>query len=155
MKRVLFLILMTGVMFLAACGGNQEENAQNNTMNTQPMQYRSNDTTQQNDPKRQDSVREYTNIDAPDRNMKKADNETSKRLKEEIMKVDGVNQAEVVFEDDRLVVALDIVNRQRANPVIPNRVRDIIERYELDDKNVSVYTDEAYFNRVRNMLTRP
>ncbi|QHS22890.1 hypothetical protein GWK91_08005 [Virgibacillus sp. MSP4-1] len=155
MKRVLFLILLTGVMLLAACGGNQEENAQNNTMNTQPMQYRSNDTTQQNDPKRQDSVREYTNIDAPDRNMKKADNETSKRLKEEIMKVDGVNQAEVVFEDDRLVVALDIVNRQRANPVIPNRVRDIIERFELDDKNVSIYTDEAYFNRVRNMLTRP
>ncbi|SET67524.1 Sporulation lipoprotein YhcN/YlaJ (Spore_YhcN_YlaJ) [Salinibacillus kushneri] len=156
MKRVLFLIILTSVMFLVACGGNEDEaQNHNNNMNTQPVKYRENNTTQQNDTNREENVREYTNIEAPNQNLEEADNELSRRLKEEILKVEGVNQAEVVVNDDRLVVALDIVNRQRANPVIPNRVRDVIEKFEMDDKNVSIYTDEAYFNRVRNMLTRP
>ncbi|MRG88239.1 YhcN/YlaJ family sporulation lipoprotein [Salinibacillus xinjiangensis] len=157
MKKTLLCLLAATGMIISGCGGEDEagrgdRNTNDNTL-TQPMKYERNQTNQQNK-QYTNKPESYTNMKSPTRNQKDADNGLANRLREKILEVEGVNNAEVVTRDDRILVALDIVERQQANPVVPNRVRDVIEQM-TDNENISIYTDEAYFDRLRNLQTRP
>ncbi|MCP8616995.1 YhcN/YlaJ family sporulation lipoprotein [Salirhabdus salicampi] len=155
-----FMIGIAGVLLTGCMDTNGQQEGQRNDDLAQPIQYRANDgaNNQQTgtDQRNGDQVGMQNIGDGnPDGDRNSYEDENLRRHAEEIERTiaqhDGVQAAQTVITDDRIYVAIQQV--RGANPAVVADVRLIVEEM-TNRKDIVVYTDRIYFDRMKNLKTR-
>ncbi|TCT27113.1 sporulation lipoprotein YhcN/YlaJ [Melghiribacillus thermohalophilus] len=78
-------------------------------------------------------------------------------IRSRVETVPGVNGAQTVVTEDKIMVALDIQNYETDTDtasIVRQVVEDMTERDDIKQKEVVVYTDQIYFNRLKSLNAR-
>ncbi|MBO8155948.1 MAG: YhcN/YlaJ family sporulation lipoprotein [Bacillaceae bacterium] len=157
----LFIIL---TMFTAGClDTTQEEDFEPNI--TQPIDYREQDPDPDINEGRE-TVPDLDNVN--DRLFNENNlNATSygdedlaalaEIIRSRVETVPGVNGAQTVVTNDKIMVALDIQNYKTDTDtasIVRQVVEDMTARDDIKPKEVVVYTDQIYFDRLQNLRDR-
>ncbi len=152
MKKMIFLTLFTVFTALMLTGCNDEAEDYNNEILSQPVKYeQSNRESNKNESK---SVKPNVTYSKKTTNSNSEDIELAEKITKEVKKVRGVHDAQVMIADGKINVAIDSEDEFRGNPNLLNNVRDKVEPF-ADGRSIELYSDGAYFDRMRNMSTNP
>ncbi|MBB6451904.1 hypothetical protein HNQ94_000325 [Salirhabdus euzebyi] len=171
MKKNLIIVTTVLGITLAGCGNeaNQLNNNQTETNNdylTQPIEYRmdeqqnNNNYTPEHSANKSKAYQQELNRRSPNQKEGQtsyADEELAgiaDKITEEVEGISGVVEVQTVVTPFRVLVALKVNEHERMDPEVQNKVREAVER--LTNRNdVAIYTDAAYFDRIKNLNARP
>ncbi|SET82745.1 Sporulation lipoprotein YhcN/YlaJ (Spore_YhcN_YlaJ) [Oceanobacillus limi] len=161
-----FIIYTASALVLAGCGTQEEgRHANNQQNNLQPIHYETPD--QQGDRLGEDrsigqrggypqSELEGLNAgETNDRTQDRYTNDQTTEISEHLSQLNFVKQAQVTSTDDRIVVAVMLNNHTEQTSLDGTdaeveQIKHEVRRF-VQDKTVVVYTDNIYWNRMRNI----
>ncbi|MFD2046204.1 YhcN/YlaJ family sporulation lipoprotein [Ornithinibacillus salinisoli] len=161
-----YIMLYAAMLFLIGCT-NQEEgrHANNQENNLQPIHYET--PEEQRDRLGQDqSIGEQGGYpqseleglnggETNERNMDRYTNERTMEISEHLSEHKYIKQAQVSETDDRIVVAVILNNHSDQTSLgdVDDRAQQIEREVQqfVQDKQIVVYTDNIYWNRMRNL----
>ncbi|WP_188453524.1 YhcN/YlaJ family sporulation lipoprotein [Virgibacillus oceani] len=159
------IVLTSGfiLVFLFGCSNtNQDDNAQGNDAETQPMHYETD--------KGQKDLGIYDNYVGEKGGYKQSDqkgtnasegnsgnytdiftNEESNEIYRHVTGLKDVKNAQIASTEDKIIVA--VMLNEHPNPDIRDVIAQEVQKF-VPDKTVVVYTDEIYWDRMSNLKAR-
>ncbi|WP_026906323.1 YhcN/YlaJ family sporulation lipoprotein [Paucisalibacillus globulus] len=165
------IIVITSFFLVTACGNEPEQGLNNkgnqiqNQNNTQPINYETTNEQKERLGERDKSIgelggykqsdQEYVNEGDKNFNAKNEDQYTSERtylISEYLSERKEVVQSQIAETDDRVIVA--VMTGNKYYPDLPEIIRRDVKQI-IPDKEVVVYTDAAWWDRMRNLNSNP
>ncbi|WP_159461993.1 YhcN/YlaJ family sporulation lipoprotein [Salirhabdus sp. Marseille-P4669] len=160
MRKGLVVLLTTLSIITVGCGDEAE--SQRTDPMTQPVQYKNNSNnsgreTDNNWNRTQMPLSAPQNDDAKQNAASYGDSgeiKLANKIRNEIKDIPGIHDVQTTVTDKTVHVALDTEDEFRGNPNLLNKVRSRVQQL-VGERDLRIYTDGAYFDRMRNMSTNP
>ncbi|WP_158701706.1 YhcN/YlaJ family sporulation lipoprotein [Lentibacillus sp. Marseille-P4043] len=156
MDKLIVSLLFTATLLVGCTNSN--EDAQSDDLNTQSVNYET-DNEQESRLGERDDKDGYPQSDQSDTNAAKGNrnysdifvNDESDKIYNQLIKRKEIKQAQVASVDDKVVVAVML------NDHTDHNIRDMIEQETqkiVPNKQIVVYTDDIHWDRVNNLKAR-
>ncbi|GGA69285.1 YhcN/YlaJ family sporulation lipoprotein [Ornithinibacillus halotolerans] len=160
------LFMVSSLVFIAACGNDSEQGAnEENLDNIQPINYETKEEQKTRLGQNEQSIgelggypqSEQERVNEGDKNFgaKNEDRYTNERtyyIAEKLSERKEVVQAQVAETDKRVIVA--VMTGNKYYPDLPKSIREEVKEM-IPDKEIVVYTDAAWWDRMRNLNSNP
>ncbi|WP_099158639.1 YhcN/YlaJ family sporulation lipoprotein [Virgibacillus ndiopensis] len=160
------ILLNTGIIiaFLFGCANtNQDENAQDNNVETQPLHYETNEEQKDRQGVKKESVGEkggYKQSDQKGTNASERNsgnytdiftNEETKEIYRHVTGLKEVKNAQIASTEEKVIVA--VMLNEHSNHNVQAVIEQEVKKF-APDKTIVVYTDDIYWDRMSNLKSR-
>ncbi|MFS0672929.1 YhcN/YlaJ family sporulation lipoprotein [Ornithinibacillus sp. 179-J 7C1 HS] len=165
MRRKLLLVL-TSLIFATACGNETEEGTNEiNNNSISPINYETPEEQEERTDNREKTIgelggypqseQEYVNEGDKNLGASNEDSYTNERtlqISEYLSERKEIVQAQVAETDERIIVA--VMTGNKYYPDLQDTIEDEV-RQIVSDKEIVVYTDSIWWDRMRNLNSSP
>ncbi|WP_373892921.1 YhcN/YlaJ family sporulation lipoprotein [Virgibacillus natechei] len=162
-KKILFPLLVVAMLLVACTNTGTDDTQDSNENSTQPIHYETEGEQKDRLNTRDQTIGEQGGYPQSDQDGANASdyrggysdeftNEESEKLSRQLKDRKDIVQAQVTSTDDRVIVAVILKEK-----FTDHDIKDSIEsevRGAIPDKEVVVYTDEAYWEQMKDMDAR-